>query len=155
AINASGQVAGYSASASGRDHATLFSNGAALDLGTLAGPAGFSYAEGINGAGQVVGRSTTPSSNAHAFLYQNGQMLDLGALGPFMGSDTSSATAISNRGQVVGFSTAVDSPTHAFLYSDGQMVDLGTLGGLRSRALAVNDLGQVVGDSESAGGANR
>lgn len=41
---------------------------------------------------------------------------------------------------------------HALLFKDGVATDLGSLGGSDSRALAINDLNQVVGWSEIAGG---
>ncbi len=63
-------------------------------------------------------------------------------------------TAINDSGQVVGSYAAV-SGQHAFLTGpDGAgMTDLGTLGGSSSRAFGINAAGQVVGESETVGGA--
>ena len=50
--------------------------------------------------------------------------------------------------------TAGDAETHAFSWTQADgMVDLGTLGGTSSIAFAVNEGGQVVGDSRTAGDA--
>jgi probable HAF family extracellular repeat protein len=43
-------------------------------------------------------------------------------------------------------------PGHAFLWSNGAMTDLGTLGGLDSKGNAINDLGEVVGTSNTSNG---
>jgi probable HAF family extracellular repeat protein len=78
-------------------------------------------------------------------LYSGGQMQDLGTL---PNGSVSEAFDINRSGQVVGYSYTTSTGTpHAFLYSGDQMQDLGTLGGSFSRALGLNDSGQVVGNS--------
>jgi len=123
-----------------------------VDLGTLPGGT-FSSANGVNGAGQVVGFSSNDTTS-RAFLYGGGVLTDLGAL---PGDDGSNAFGINGSGQVVGSSYSTTSTTsggHGFLYSGGAMTDLGVLypssSCNTSEALAVNDLGLVVGDSSSA-----
>jgi probable HAF family extracellular repeat protein len=82
-------------------------------------------------------------------------MRDIGTLG---GPDTA-MEALNARGQIAGSaytSTTIDpitnAPiTHPFLYSDGRMRDLGTLGGTSAVFGGLNDLGQVVGQSNLAG----
>jgi probable HAF family extracellular repeat protein len=76
---------------------------------------------------------------------------DLGTLG-----EASQAIALNERGQVAGWSSLrrERSPRHAFLWQSGRMLDLGTLGRDLggdlpnvSEAIAINDRGQVVGNS--------
>jgi probable HAF family extracellular repeat protein len=88
---------------------------------------------------------------------------DLGNLG----FQNTRAFGIANSGQVTGYSGTPKTvegscslrfrpcPTHvyhAFLWQAGTMADLGTLGGNYSEGLAVNDLGEVVGRSNTKSG---
>jgi probable HAF family extracellular repeat protein len=91
------------------------------------------------------------------FLWRDGVATDLGTLG---GDETGDRNgfgarngALNEHDQVVGGSfTSPTGNRHAFLWSEGTMRDLGTLGGDYSFALDVNDLGEVVGWSETADG---
>jgi probable HAF family extracellular repeat protein len=78
-INDAGQIVGNAYTASGQNHAFLYSDGNMTDLGTLGGA--YSNAYGINDAGQIVGMAYTASGQNHAFLYSDGNMTDLGTLG--------------------------------------------------------------------------
>ncbi len=136
AINASGQVSGFSGTNGNADtHAflytgTLGSGGVMTDLGTLGGSGSGGYA--INAAGHVAGDSAIEGdATAHAFLYtgtpgSDGAMVDLGTLG----GSYSMAWAINNFDQVAGTSdTKGNVARRAFLYTgtpslDGVMIDL-------------------------------
>lgn len=147
AINNSGQIVGYSETTDSGRHGFLWDNGTMTDIGTLGGYG--SFARGINDAGQIVGESFTDQGNWHAFHWQDGQMADLGTLG----GNRSEAYDINNDGQIVGYSRLNDGSdynnSHAVLWeSNGQLIDIGTLGSVEeSKAMALNDSGQVVGYS--------
>ncbi len=106
AINASGQVAGFS-----NNGAFLYSGGKVTTFGSPASSA----ATSINASGQVVGyyRPLGSDSN-HAFLYSGGKITDLGTL------TMPARTCINASGQVIGTFGG-----HGFLYSGGKMTDLG------------------------------
>lgn len=145
AINDSGQVAGIYYADGAASRAFTRVGGVDIDLGTLGGD--FAIASGINSAGHIVGFSALDDTSiylAHAFLYAEGVMRDLGTVVP--DASLSEATAINDRDQVAGHGF-VRGSHHAFLWEDGVMRDLGTLGGRRSFAYGLNNLGQVVGNS--------
>lgn len=61
----------------------------------------------------------------------------------------STATDINDQGQVAG-TVSVGGARHAAFWSDGAITDFGTLGGgANSAAAGINNLGEVVGNSES------
>jgi probable HAF family extracellular repeat protein len=150
-INTAGWVIGMSEMRIGNawyQRAALWRDGAVLDLGTFGGE--YSEANAINDAGQVVGWAWTPfpARQQRAFLWTDSAGLrDLGALG----STGAIAQDINEFGAVVGSSTLVApwNPVHAFLWTPQTgMIDLGTPpGAYDSSAVAVNNSGQIVGNS--------
>jgi probable HAF family extracellular repeat protein len=145
AINSAGQVVGVADAADNRLHAFITGpDGISIrDLGAL-------YAFGINNAGQVVGSALTPSGDIYPFITgANGAGIrDLGTLGGrgFLPA----ALDINDTGEVVGYSYTSEQHAHAFITGpDGRgMRDLGTLyDNDISTARAINNAGQVVGDS--------
>ncbi|MEU7906143.1 hypothetical protein [Actinoplanes sp. NPDC049118] len=104
-----------------------------------------SVAVAVNDRGHVLGtRSGTP------FLWRDGRITELDPLpNGFL-----QVTDVNNRDEVVGWAFAnTDFDVHAYLWRRGTMTDLGVLpGGSHSYAAAINDRGDVVGYSETAGG---
>ncbi len=143
-INNAGQSVGYGSPNGGISHATLYSNGADIDLGV----GDSSKANAINNNGQIVGST----GKGIAFLYQNGNVQ---TLAPSTGYTYCGANAISQSGIVAGVSTKLNGTSsnlnHATLWKDGQPLDLGTLNGGNTAAYSVNSAGVVVGYSAMNG----
>jgi probable HAF family extracellular repeat protein len=132
------------------------------ELPPLPGSDTVSAATAINDAGQVVGISGICSnavggfSAIHAVIWQNGKPADMGNIG---GAAWNTPMAINRNGVVVGFANVQPGGAllaHAFIWTrSGGMRDLGTLSGqgadAQSQALGINDQGQVVGLSCTAG----
>ncbi len=146
-INDKDQIAGVATLADGSAHAFAYSNGAAVDLGSLDN-SGYSEARAINENGWVTGWSLTDSKDYHAFIWDGTEMKDLGSLG----GDTKGLD-INNKGQVVGSGTDTEGNSIAFLYTDGQMFNLVDLLSDSDRAMlkeireaaSINDDGTIVG----------
>jgi probable HAF family extracellular repeat protein len=98
----------------------------------------------LNERGQVIGYHEITPRIVHAFLWSNGKMTDLGTLG-----GNSYPTAISKSGQVIGYSFDRNGLQHGFVWQNGTMTRLPApkgQGGRRTRAVAINDHNQIVGD---------
>jgi probable HAF family extracellular repeat protein len=159
-INASEQVVGHSLTAGGLDHAFVYGNGTMNDLTPLLiKKSAQSTAVAIDNAGEAVGWSagsnpySLPHSYASAELFMGGKTFNLPPY-PAPGY-LSFAHGINASGQVVG------SDPGPFLWipttangTTGTTRSLGTLGGSGGTAWAINDSGQVVGDSTTPGGAD-
>lgn len=177
-INNRGWVAGYSNLAGNQSrHATLWRDGAALDLGTLGGPNSSVAWPVKNNRGLLAGISQTatpdplgenwscsaffPGATATGyiclgFVWEAGVMRAL----PTLGGNNGFATGANNRGQVVGWAeNTVHDPTcvppqvlqfRAVLWEPrtDRIHELPPLPGDTSgAATAINDKGQVVGIS--------
>lgn len=138
-INNAGQMAvtTYAADSSS-SHAFLYSNGVMTDL-SIPG-AVWNSARGINNSGQVVGLSYAADySTTTAFVTGANGVGATYLPGHY-------ALDINDSGQVVGGTGAAP-----FIYSNGTMSYLSTLGGSWAEAMGINDSGQVMGMSWTAG----
>jgi len=117
---------------------TLLTTYSVTDLGALPGGTGQSTATAINNNGQVVGYSTVSTTGEnHPFIYTDGKLQDINPSG-----GDSQAWGVNDTGEVVG--KAGD----AFLYGNGPLHSIGRLpGGNTSFAYAINNEGQIAGDS--------
>lgn len=127
-------------------HAFQWRKGVMEDLGTL----GDINSSGLGGNNRGVTVGFNSYNINHALLWYQGAATDLGTL---VGrSGFSQAQQVNNEGQAVGTSAAADGTFHAVLWSHGAISDLGTLGGSGSPTFSIgngiNDLGQIVGDSQ-------
>lgn len=129
----------------------------ATDIVASLNNVGESTPNDINNSGQVVGTGIPFSRFTTGFITQpNGST---GVDNIFIGS----ANAINDLGQVAGRDLVTDPATSASIYhaalanpgSGTGRIDLGTLGGRDSSGNGLNNLGQVVGSSETADGQTR
>lgn len=144
-INGLGDVVGYSNKVpGGASVATLWRNGAVINMTPELAAGQGSSARAINDSGSAVGGI----SYGDGFLWENGVRTPLGDLGAGFGSFP---TDINNARQIVGSSAAVTEHGpmgHAFLWQNGQMTDLGVLPGDEdSGASAINTHGVIVGST--------
>jgi len=151
-INSRGQVVGSaSALPTGNEHAFVWQNGKLTDVGTLPGGSD-SSAKAINAAGMVVGKSSGSADRPdRAFFYRNGRVSELGTLG----GPNSDANGINHLGHVVGEAMDAEHNYQPFAYRNGRMERLLLLvekGGV-GRACAINNKGQIVGQSDTPDGA--
>ena len=143
ALNRFGEVTGGALTASGEEHAFIYSKGVMTDLGVIGGGK-LTRGTAINDLGQVAGIFHAPASGWGAFVRQDGQLRDIGNLG----GESIWATGINNAGRVVGSSLGqaeFHPPQTAFIYENGVMTALNYSPSGSSTANAVNQAGQVTG----------
>jgi probable HAF family extracellular repeat protein len=138
AVNASGQVA-YT---NGRE-SSVYSDGVSTSLGTIPGYES-TRVSGLNDSGEATG-TVYHGSVSQPFFYDGHTPIPLGTFGGQQGY----AAGINNRGDVIGVATdAAGNPIGFVSHQGGPLVSLGTLPGSSvSDTRAINDAGQIVGDS--------
>jgi probable HAF family extracellular repeat protein len=129
-------------------HAMIYKDGSMTDIGALID--GGSVARGINNAGTVVGTATFPSGftfpqPSRAFVYENGSVRLLDTLG----GKTATGADINNAGTVIGTAQDAAGVQHAVIYEGSTPRALGLPG--NSIAQAINERGQIVGQSDTNG----
>lgn len=151
------QLVGQSDLAGGGFHAfSSTPNGTLNDLGTFLG-GGSSEANGTSNNGYVVGAAATATGHTHAAFFSLGEVIDLGVP---QGATDSVARNVNSNGIVSGFYVTSANQTRAFRYDSstgpGTQIastdDIGTLGGAGAAANGLNELGQVVGASDTSNG---
>lgn len=143
-VNNLGHMTGDSKTFAG---SAFFFDGVSIkDLGTLGGDSSWGVA--LNNSDQIVGGSTLTAGSAspqYAFLYRNGVMQNLGLL---PGGTTSVGVAINDSGAVIGKGdSGIAMGNRGILFQGGNAIDIGTLGGASTQPTAINNLGQIVGQS--------
>jgi probable HAF family extracellular repeat protein len=116
------------------------------DLGPFAG--NHNLVHGINNVGDMVGAAINPATTSIEACVRSSEATTL--LGT-LGGSFSVARAINNHREIVGGSLlAKDQTFHAALFRDGTVLDLNDLvprssGWELVQAIAINDLGQIIG----------
>lgn len=144
-VNDDGQIIGNVFISSGIDHAFIWDRSEGMrDLGVLSGKTK-SWAYGMNDHAQVVGGSASVGDTRPFVSDSTNVMQDLGLL---PGTTQGIAGDINNSGEVVGNCTGIP-----FLWNDARGLQvLETLAGSDSITIAINDRGQIAGNSYTAEG---
>jgi probable HAF family extracellular repeat protein len=146
--------------------AFLWQDGIMTALPTLGGNNSGSL--GSNNKGEVVGGTETAIQDTSCVAPQKllvdaviwgPKLNEIHILPPFPGDPIAVAVAINDKSEVVGASSGCEGPglfltagVHALLWRHGKVTDLGNLGGnLGNNANAINNRGQVVGQSALSG----
>ena len=143
-VNSSGSSVGYTYRANDRDdkQAVMWIKGKTILLNDTDKNMN-SEALAINNVGQEAGFVTKDGSGIKQAVLWNGTRPTL--LGSIGAGTSSVATDINDKGFAVGFSSVNKLDVKAVLWNGKKATVLTSLGGTVSKALGINDLGQIVG----------
>lgn len=141
-LNNAGLAVGHSRADGSGDHATLFREGQAVDLGTLGGQE--SDATAINNAGVVVGWSQVPGGG-RAFRWTSESGME--GLPGVEGRPISQAWAINDAGVIAGLWADFNGGLGLLLWGPEGVVEMGRFDIGESRPYGINGSNQVVGVS--------
>ena len=161
-INNGGQVVGYASNAA-TDQGYRYTTTTGVTVGFLPPPPGAggdaSLAYHINTGGTVIGSGNVDNATGDilAITYAGPNGTSPNPLGRATGFNSSYGTAINDAGHAVGY---VDNfgvgPTRGFFYNGATLTALGVLAsGDESFANGINNLDQIVGDSNTSLGGIR
>jgi probable HAF family extracellular repeat protein len=142
AVNEAGGVAGASYDTYARKHAVVWNSGVLQDLRDTGG-AGLTAATGINGTGQV-----TVIGLTGGYVWNGGTLTPVGIESPYAINDSGEVVGGKRTGQVDGNGLPLNVPA---LWDHGTLTLLDSVGGVSSGGTAINDLGQVVGNTVRKG----
>jgi probable HAF family extracellular repeat protein len=145
-ISEVGHIVLYSESADTSVHSWILEGGVATNLGNLGGP--FSVVSGVNVLAQAAGLGMDGVGNVWPFEWESGIMSPLGNLS----NPDSEAKRINNLGQAVGNAPFPPQSTQSFVWDAvNGMEFLNSLTTAANSAMAVNDVGQIVGGNLISG----
>lgn len=141
-INNAGEITGRSAAPTGEDRAFIYRNGTLTSLGNLGSS---SQGNSINDSSQIAGTAMDVGDSFQgAFVYDallSPTQVDLGSLGGIVIQGRS----INSAGDIAGWANNAQFLSTSYLYRNGVLTDLISVLGGSSQAMAINDLGQIVG----------
>ncbi len=148
-VNASGEASGWSHTDVGVSAVLWANSSGSIDLNVP----NRAYGQGLNNDRDVVGNTFVLGSSFRAYFRPSSGSAILLQMPP--GAASTSAYDINNSGLIVGDSEIPgNGGGHALLWQswNAAPIDLATLGGATSRALSINDAGDIVGWAQTSSG---